>query len=104
MEDGVRDESNRMIENVSGTSTDVISVPLDPNHSHEGFAEARAKGPVVTVSFSTDENSNGGADRSPDFRSFLEREHLFVTRYDEALAALVDNRISSDARTAMTPE
>jgi len=78
-------------------ATDVVTLSSDPNEVHEGYDAARAKGPVVTVSFT------GPAD-DPDLEDFLTREHLFVTRYDEVLAALVDNRLSSDRRSVMTEE
>lgn len=78
-------------------ATEVVTLSSDPNDVHEGYAAARAKGAVVTVSFT-------GPAEDPEREDFLTREHLFITRYDEVLAALVDSRISSDRRTATTEE
>jgi cytochrome P450 len=84
-------------------STDVVEIALDPNDSHAGFAAARAKGPVVTVSFVAEESPEGG-EKPSQMNAFLQREHLFVTRYDEVLGSLLDNRFSADPRSAMTEE
>lgn len=85
------------------TSTGTVKIPLDPGESHAGYAAARAKGPVVPVSF-VDTGERREGEQKAELRSFLEREHLFVSRYDEVLSSLLDNRFSSDPSTAMTPE
>jgi cytochrome P450 len=95
------DASNEVTEDAADRSRDVVSLSMDANHSYEGFAAARAKGPVVTVQFAA--RSDAG-EPTPELRAFLERKHLFVTRYDDVLSALLDNRFSSDEKTAMTPE
>ena len=76
---------------------------LDPHVSPEAYAKVREKDRVARVSFSFGEDA-GPAGTDSEFRQFLEREHLFITRYDDVIAALLDDRISSDSRTAMTPE
>ncbi|UQA58087.1 cytochrome P450 family protein [Polyangium aurulentum] len=84
-------------------SKDVVKISIDPAESLSGYAEARAKGPVVTVSFFADDNGEDGK-QDAEINAFLQRDHLFVTRYDEVLSSLVDNRFSSDAASVMTPE
>jgi cytochrome P450 PksS len=100
----------------AGAPTNVVMLSVDPGNSHKGFAAARAKGAVVTVTFEKQSEgggeggSEGGSDGDSDgeetseFRSFFEGEHLFVARYDEVLSSLLDNRFSADPHTAMTPE
>ena len=102
----------------AGAPTDVVMLSVDPGNSHKGFAAARAKGAVVTVTFEkqsegggeggseggSDGDSDGDGEETSEFRSFFEGEHLFVARYDEVLSSLLDNRFSADPHTAMTPE
>ncbi|WNG56132.1 cytochrome P450 [Archangium gephyra] len=76
---------------------------LDPHVSPEDYAKAREKDRIARVSFSFGENA-GPAGADSEFREFLEHEHLFITRYDDVIASLLDDRLSSDPRTAMTPE
>ena len=76
---------------------------LAPHVSPEAYAKVREKDRVARVSFTFGENA-GLTGTDSEFREFLGREHLFVTRYDDVIAALLDDRISSDPRTAMTPE
>lgn len=76
---------------------------LDPHVSPEAYAKVREKDRVARVSFNFGENA-GPTGTESEFREFLGREHLFITRYDDVIAALLDDRISSDPRTAMTPE
>jgi cytochrome P450 len=89
-------------------SKDVIKISMDPAESHAGFSAARAKGPVVTVSFTMEESDTKESDtddkQASEINTFFKRDHLFVTRYDEVLSSLVDNRFSSDAASVMTPE
>ncbi|PTL78897.1 cytochrome P450 [Vitiosangium sp. GDMCC 1.1324] len=80
-----------------------MTLTLDPKVSPEDYAKVREKDRVARVSFTFGENA-GQAGADPELREFLEREHLFITRYDDVIAALLDDRISSDPRTAMTPE
>ncbi|WP_437672093.1 cytochrome P450 family protein [Sorangium sp. So ce131] len=80
---------------------DVAKLHLDPHVSYDAYAEVRAKAPVVRVSFSLEGKEGEGA---PEFREFLARDHLFVTRYEQVISALLDSRFSADPRSAMTPE
>jgi cytochrome P450 len=87
----------------AGASGGAVKLPLDLQGSFEAYAALREKGPLASLIF------DPGADRPagetpPEFRGFLEREHLFISRYEEVLSALVDPRLSSDLRTSMTPE
>lgn len=84
----------------SEKTTEAVTLSLDPGRAMEDYAAARAKGPVVAVSFTDADGDEGAA----NLEAFLEREHLFVSHYDEVLSALVDGRFSSDRRTAMTAE
>jgi cytochrome P450 len=92
----------------AGSSTDVVTLPLDPGESHKGYAAARAKGAVVIVAFesqSKDGSEGGeGGEQTSEFRSLFDGEHLFVARYDEVVSSLLDNRFSADPHTAITPE
>ena len=75
-------------------------------HAYATYAQLRAQAPVVRTSFGhglTDSVLPGGTQR-PESGSFPAKERLFVTRYDEAVEALLDDRLSSDFRTALTPE
>lgn len=83
---------------------DVVSLSLDPNASHEGYAAARAKGPVTIVSFTLGREGGEDGEPAPELDSFLAGDHVFVSRYDEVLSTLLDGRFSCDPRTAMTPE
>ncbi|OJT23362.1 cytochrome hydroxylase [Archangium sp. Cb G35] len=76
---------------------------LDPHVSPEDYAKAREKDRIARVSFTFGENA-GPAGVDSEFRQFLGHEHLFITRYDDVIASLLDDRLSSDPRTAMTPE
>ena len=82
----------------------VTTLTLDPHVSPEAFARVREQSRVARVTFAFGEKSEMTGDQASEFRAFLGREHLFVTRYDDVIAALLDSRISSDPRTAMTPE
>lgn len=84
----------------NGQAAEVVTISLDPSRAHEGYAAARAKGPVVTASFAGPSGDREGI----ELQDFLTREHFFVARYDEVLSALADSRLSSDRRTAITPE
>lgn len=84
-------------------STGVVKIALDPSENHAGFAAARAQGPVVPVLFDVKEERKEG-EKASEFSAFFEREHLFVSHYDEVLSSLVDSRFSSDPRSAMTQE
>ncbi|KYF68787.1 cytochrome hydroxylase [Sorangium cellulosum] len=71
--------------------------------AYDVYAEMRAKGPIVrarhypTLRHDDEENSARQGDRSV-------REVLFVNRYEDAAAALVDDRLSSDPYVTLTPE
>lgn len=80
-----------------------MNLTLDPHVSPEDYAKLREQGRVARVSFHFGDNASAAGVDS-EFREFLGREHLFVTRYEDVLTALLDDRISSDPRTAMTPE
>jgi len=86
----------------SETGEGISTLSLDPKVSYETYAAAREKAPVARVQFS----DLGGEkdDNAGEMQSFLDKEHLFVTRYDEVLAALLDNRFSSDPASALTDE
>ncbi|MBM7115054.1 cytochrome P450 family protein [Archangium primigenium] len=79
-----------------------VSIPMDPHVSPEDYARMREQGRVARVSFVLGDKT--GVAPESDIRDFLKQEHLFVSRYDDVVAALLDSRISSDPRTAMTPE
>ena len=70
------------------------------------YAELRATGPVVRCPFGrgmTDGASpEGSRSRAPG--RVPGRERLFVTGYDDAVSALLDDRLSSDFRSMLTPE
>jgi cytochrome P450 len=85
-------------------STDVVTLALDPHVSYDEYAAVRAKGPVVRVSFAVGGTKEEDDEQAAEFREFMERDHLFVTRYEQVIAALLDNRFSADPRSAMTPE
>ncbi|QRK11397.1 cytochrome P450 [Archangium violaceum] len=74
--------------------------------AHAIYAELRDTAPVVRCPF-----GRGLADGAHPVGSQARasgkvpgRDRLFVTRYDETVAALLDDRLSSDFRSAMTPE
>jgi len=79
-----------------------VSLTMDPHVSPEDYAKAREQGRVARVSFSFGDKAGVAPDS--DIREFLKQEHFFISRYDDVIAALLDSRISSDPRTAMTPE
>lgn len=71
--------------------------------SYDVYAEMRAKGPVVRarhypVLRDEDEQKRAAENERPV------RELLFVEHYEEAAAALVDDRLSSDPYALTTPE
>ncbi|OJH42875.1 cytochrome P450 family protein [Cystobacter ferrugineus] len=74
--------------------------------AHAVYSGLRAQGPVVRASFGTNFTDGARAAGSPERQTQGASEHawLFVTRYDEAVEALLDERFSSDFRTGMTPE
>jgi cytochrome P450 len=82
--------------------TGPMTLTLDPHISPEDYAKLREQGGVARVSFTFGDSVGSTVDS--EFREFLGREHLFITRYDDVIASLLDDRISSDPRTAMTPE
>ena len=85
--------------------TDVVELNLrDPQfmtNAFETYAKLREKGPVVRVKFGggedTEEKENA---RNP----FFQRETAFVSRYDDVVATLLDDRFSVDFFSQMTPE
>ncbi|UQA56449.1 cytochrome P450 family protein [Polyangium aurulentum] len=88
---------------------EVGSVVLDRSdpaflaRAHEVYAEMRAKGPIVRARHypflqDEDEQKREKAGARPV------RDVLFVDHYEEAAAALVDDRLSSDPHVMMTPE
>lgn len=83
------------------------AVPLDLSDPHASFgiyADLRARGPVVRV---CPARATGGAskEQEPQFRDiFLGRDNFFVTRYEQATAALLDDRFSVNIEGTMTPE
>ncbi len=84
--------------------TEVTTLTLDPHISPEAYAQLRQQGRVARVSFAMGANAAPTGDKSAELSAFLGREQLFVTRYEDVITALLDARISSDPRTAMTPE
>lgn len=85
---------------------DVVLDRSDPEflaRAYDIYAEMRAKGPVVRarhcpVVRDDDEEKRAMAGDRPI------REVLFVNHYEEASAALVDDRLSSDPHVLLTPE
>lgn len=68
--------------------------------AYDTYATLRERGPIVRVRFNAgDESEDGGQDQGP-----FGRPVFMVTRYQEAVDTLLDERFSMDARTTMTPE
>ncbi|ATB43207.1 cytochrome P450 hydroxylase [Cystobacter fuscus] len=84
--------------------TEVVTLTLDPHISPETYARLRQQGRVARVSFTLGANAAPAGEKSAELIEFLGHEHLFVTRYEDVIAALLDDRISSDPRTALTEE
>lgn len=84
--------------------TDLVTLALDPHVSYEAYRELRAKGSVARVTFSMGDKSGEGGEQPSEFAEFMGRDHLFVTRYEQVIAALLDPRFSSDPRSAISPE
>src|SRR5262245_26266909 len=82
--------------------TQVLKLSMDQHESIDSFAAARAKGAVVSVSFDGEEPAGESCKQAAELSNYLEHEHLFITRYDEVLATLVDPRFSSDVRNVIT--
>jgi len=74
--------------------------------AHAVYSGLRAQGPVVRVSIGNDFTERAQAAGSPERQAqgASGPQWLFVTRHDEAVEALLDERIVSDFRTGMTPE
>ncbi|HLM46321.1 MAG TPA: cytochrome P450, partial [Myxococcaceae bacterium] len=74
--------------------------------AYDTYARLREQAPVVCTPFAkgimdaVSANSRKGAPANVP----LSEERLFVTRYNEAVASLLDARLSSDFRTGMTPQ
>jgi cytochrome P450 len=68
---------------------------FDSGSAHEAYARMREQAPVVRAVM--DLGGEGG-EQPRGFEGFL------VTRYEEVLATLLDDRFSSDFRTSMSPE
>ncbi len=71
--------------------------------AYDVYAEVRAKGPVVRVRhhpvFMAEEEQSGATESERPTR-----EVLFVNHYQEAAAALIDDRLSSNPYVMITPE
>ena len=80
-----------------------VNLTLDPHVSPEAYAKLREQNRVARVSFSLGGDA-GASGMNSEIREFLGREHLFITRYDDVIATLLDHRVSSDPRSVMTPE
>jgi cytochrome P450 len=89
---------------VETPATDVVKLALDPHVSYDAYADVLAKGPVVRVSFSMGDNNGDESEQASEFRQFMGKDHLFVTRYEQVIMALLDNRFSADPASAITPE
>jgi cytochrome P450 len=74
--------------------------------AHAVYSDLRALGPVVRAPVAVDISAGAHAEGTPERQAHSARgqERFFVTQYDEAVSALLDDRISSDFRTAMTPQ
>jgi cytochrome P450/DNA-binding MarR family transcriptional regulator len=75
--------------------------------AYDKYAQLRDEGRIARVKFARDE-AEGETEgekrpRSPRER-FFARETWFVTRYDDVVASLVDDRFSVDPRSQLTPE
>lgn len=84
--------------------------PVEPEHlnlrdphfrakAYDTYATLRARGPVARVRFTPGDEADGGQDQGP-----FGRPVFMVTRYQEAVEALLDERFTMDVRTTMTPE
>ncbi|WPB77349.1 cytochrome P450 [Archangium violaceum] len=73
--------------------------------AHGLYSDLRALGPVVRAPMRGDLTAGAHAQGSPE-RQAREAgdERYFITRYDESVAALLDDRLSSDFRTALPPQ
>ncbi len=70
--------------------------------AHAVYSDLRAQGPIVQVAFGRGIASGAHPEGSPERQPG--QKWLFVSRYDEAVATLLDERLSSDFRTGMTPQ
>ena len=85
------------------TGGEVETIDLnDPHHMDKAFdiyAHFRERGPVSKVMFTAGVNTErGGA------FDFLGKESHFVTHYDEVVSALMDGRLGTDPKRALTEE
>jgi hypothetical protein len=68
--------------------------------AHDVYAGLRGLSPVVRASLGTDFSAGAHPEGSPErqARHASAQDVYFVTRYDEAVEALLDERLSSDFR------
>jgi cytochrome P450 len=72
--------------------------PTFLEHAYEAYAQLREQGAVVRTDFAR------GFGEAVNPHTPPVQEKVFVTRYDEAVEALLDERLSSDFRAGKTPE
>jgi cytochrome P450 len=78
----------------------------DPNfmaNAYETYAELRDEGRVVRVKFGAGEAEEDGKAKSPR-EQFFNRETYFVTRFDDVVSTLLDDRLSSSLQTQVRAE
>ncbi|AKI98676.1 cytochrome P450 PksS [Archangium gephyra] len=73
--------------------------------AHGLYSDLRALGPVVRAPMRGDLTAGAHAEGSPERQARdAGQERYFVTRYDESVSALLDDRLSSDFRTGLPPQ
>ncbi|WP_375769172.1 cytochrome P450 [Archangium gephyra] len=74
--------------------------------AHGVYSDLRAMGPVVRTPFRGDLTEGAHPQGSPERQAHAAagQERFFVTRYDESVSALLDDRVSSDFRSMLTPQ
>ncbi|MGH2616546.1 MAG: cytochrome P450 family protein [Thermomicrobiales bacterium] len=88
-----------------GATADVVELNIsDPQFmatAYDTYAELREEGPVTRIKFRSGfEGEESGSPRDRMFNT----ETYFVTKYDDVISTLLDDRFSVDPKTVMTPE
>jgi cytochrome P450 len=89
----------------SGAQAPVVELDVrDPNFmatAYDTYAKLREEGPVVIARFG---NAREEEPADNPRAAFFRRETFFVTRYDDVVSSLLDDRFSVDLQAQMTPE
>ena len=78
--------------------------PAFLQNAHHTYAMLREQGPVVRAPFAQTPLDGVRQDSRAPKQTGVVNQRLFVTRYDEAVEALLDERLSSDFRKGLPPE